>query len=86
MEIVHNETQFNRYINEAVDGIWFGTGVLLTDTFKMQQKLTLIVCATVTNILVCGIMEHIEEAGIHSGDSACVLPAHGLFGFLNHRN
>jgi len=30
------------------------------------------------NVFVCGIMEHIEEAGIHSGDSACSLPAHSL--------
>jgi carbamoyl-phosphate synthase large subunit len=31
-------------------------------------------CDTGGNVLVCGVMEHIEEAGIHSGDSACVLP------------
>ena len=31
-----------------------------------------------SQIMICGIMEHIEEAGIHSGDSACVLPPHTL--------
>src|SRR5467141_923380 len=30
------------------------------------------------NVLIAGIMEHIEEAGVHSGDSSCVLPAHSL--------
>ncbi|MEM1287725.1 MAG: carbamoyl-phosphate synthase large subunit [Pseudomonadota bacterium] len=36
------------------------------------------VLADATNVEVCGIMEHIEEAGIHSGDSACALPPHTL--------
>ncbi len=31
-----------------------------------------------TDVFICGVMEHIEEAGIHSGDSACALPAHSL--------
>ena len=30
------------------------------------------------DVFVCGVMEHIEEAGIHSGDSACSLPPHSL--------
>ena len=34
--------------------------------------------ATAENVLIAGIMEHIEEAGVHSGDSSCVLPPHSL--------
>ena len=30
------------------------------------------------NVLIAGIMEHIEEAGVHSGDSSCVLPPHSI--------
>ena len=30
------------------------------------------------NVLIAGVMEHIEEAGVHSGDSSCVLPAHSI--------
>lgn len=77
MEIVHNETQFNRYINEAV--IVSGSAPVLIDSYLQNATEVDVDCLCDGNdILVCGIMEHIEEAGIHSGDSACSLPAHSL--------
>ena len=38
------------------------------------------------NVFVAGIMQHIEEAGIHSGDSACSLPPVSIKSFFNKRN
>ncbi|MGH3099596.1 MAG: carbamoyl-phosphate synthase large subunit, partial [Thermoleophilia bacterium] len=66
-------------INGAGDPIHRGTGPLrpvLVDRF-LEDAVEVDVdalCDAGGQVLVCGVMEHIEEAGIHSGDSACVLP------------
>ncbi|MEL6750537.1 MAG: carbamoyl-phosphate synthase large subunit, partial [Pseudomonadota bacterium] len=74
MEIVRDDAQFERYINEAV--VVSGDTPVLIDTY-LTNAIELDVdclCDADGNAVVCGIMEHIEEAGIHSGDSACTLP------------
>jgi carbamoyl-phosphate synthase large subunit len=77
MEIVHNEQQFERYITEAV--VVSGSAPVLIDGYLQDAIEVDVDClADGKSSHVCGIMEHIEEAGIHSGDSACSLPTHTL--------
>ncbi len=77
MEIVRDDQQFERYINEAV--IVSGDTPVLIDTYLTNAIEVDVDClCDGRDVFVCGIMEHIEEAGIHSGDSACSLPSHSL--------
>ena len=77
MEIVHDTAQLERYITEAV--VVSGKSPVLID-FYLSDAIEVDVDALADgkDVFVCGIMEHIEEAGIHSGDSACSLPPHSL--------
>ena len=74
MEIVRDDAQFERYITEAVDVS--GDTPVLIDTYLTNAIEVDVdcLCDAEGNAVVAGIMEHIEEAGIHSGDSACTLP------------
>ncbi len=74
MEIVRDDTQFERYITEAV--VVSGDTPVLIDTYLTNAIEVDVdcLCDADGNAVVAGIMEHIEEAGIHSGDSACTLP------------
>ncbi|MEO0328181.1 MAG: carbamoyl-phosphate synthase large subunit [Pseudomonadota bacterium] len=77
MEIVRSDTGFERYINEAV--VVSGDTPVLIDSYLSGAIEVDVDCiCDGENVKVCGIMEHIEEAGIHSGDSACSLPTHSL--------
>lgn len=77
MEIVRDDAQFERYINEAV--IVSGASPVLIDSYLTNATEVDVDCLSDgEDTFVCGIMEHIEEAGIHSGDSACSLPPHSL--------
>lgn len=77
MEIVHDDNQFERYINEAV--VVSGKSPVLIDTYLTNAIEVDVDCLCDGTLAeVCGIMEHIEEAGIHSGDSACSLPSRTL--------
>jgi carbamoyl-phosphate synthase large subunit len=77
MEIVHDAAGLNRYIRRAV--IVSGTSPVLIDRY-LQNAIEVDVDAVADGeeVYVAGIMEHIEEAGIHSGDSACSLPPYSL--------
>ncbi len=77
MEIVHDVGQLDRYIAEAV--VVSGTSPVLIDSYLSDAiEVDVDALADGRDVFVCGIMEHIEEAGIHSGDSACSLPPHSL--------
>ena len=77
MEIVRSDTGFERYINEAV--VVSGDTPVLIDSYLSGATEVDVDCLSDgKSVKVCGIMEHIEEAGIHSGDSACSLPTHSL--------
>jgi carbamoyl-phosphate synthase large subunit len=77
MEIVRDESQFERYVTQAV--VVSGTSPVLIDGYLADAiEVDVDAISDGTDVFVCGIMEHIEEAGIHSGDSACSLPAHSL--------
>ncbi|MDH5452344.1 MAG: carbamoyl-phosphate synthase large subunit, partial [Paracoccaceae bacterium] len=77
MEIVRDMDQLKRYITSAVTVS--GKNPVLLDSY-LQNAIEVDVDALSdgTNVHVAGIMEHIEEAGVHSGDSACCLPPHSL--------
>ena len=77
MEIVHNDTQLKRYVREAV--IVSGDNPVLIDQYlKSAIEVDVDALCDGDDVFVAGIMEHIEEAGIHSGDSACALPPYSL--------
>ena len=77
MEIVRDEEHFERYINEAV--VVSGKSPVLLDHYLSDAvEIDVDALCDGKDVFVCGIMEHIEEAGIHSGDSACTLPSHSL--------
>ena len=73
MEIVYDDNELEEYMKEAVKVS--KEHPILVDKF-LEDSIELDVDALCDgeDVYVCGIMEHIEEAGIHSGDSACVIP------------
>jgi carbamoyl-phosphate synthase large subunit len=77
MEIVRDANHLDRYINEAV--IVSGKSPVLID-YYLRDAIEVDVDALCDgkDVVICGIMEHIEEAGVHSGDSACSLPPYSL--------
>ncbi len=77
MQIVHSMDELERYINVAVK-VSNDCPVLLDRYLKSAIELDVDALCDGTDVYVSGIMEHIEEAGVHSGDSACVLPPHSL--------
>ena len=77
MEIVHSMDELKQYINIAVK-VSGDSPVLLDRYLKSAIELDVDALCDGKDVYVSGIMEHIEEAGIHSGDSACVLPPHSL--------
>ena len=77
MEIVRDEAQLKRYISEAV--IVSGDSPVLLDSYLAGAvELDVDALCDGTDVHVAGIMQHIEEAGVHSGDSACSLPPYSL--------
>ncbi|MGD1880628.1 MAG: carbamoyl-phosphate synthase large subunit [Kiloniellaceae bacterium] len=77
MEIVHNPERLERYIATAVKVS--GKNPVLIDSYLREAvEVDVDAVADGTDVFVAGVMEHIEEAGIHSGDSACSLPPYSL--------
>ncbi len=77
MEIVHDATQLERYMREAV--VVSGSSPVLIDRYLSDAiEVDVDALSDGKDVFITGIMEHIEEAGIHSGDSACSLPPHSL--------
>lgn len=77
MEIVHGMDDLKRYIATAVK-VSGDSPVLLDRYLNSAIEIDVDALADGKDVYVTGIMEHIEEAGVHSGDSACVLPPHSL--------
>src|SRR6202012_4428780 len=77
MEIVYDKTALHRYMREAVRVS--GENPVLIDRYLNDAIEVDVDCiADGESVYVAGVMEHIEEAGIHSGDSACSLPPYSL--------
>ncbi|HPE24312.1 carbamoyl-phosphate synthase large subunit, partial [Albidovulum sp.] len=77
MEIVRDMDQLRRYITTAVD-VSGKNPVLLDSYLSGAIEVDVDALSDGASVHVAGIMEHIEEAGVHSGDSACCLPPHSL--------
>src|SRR5262249_49994548 len=77
MEIVYDEASMERYVKVAIEA---SPGrPILVDKFLEQAVEVDVDCLSDGNrVVIGGVMQHIEEAGVHSGDSACVIPPHSL--------
>ncbi len=77
MQIVYKENELKEYISEVFN--FFGKNPILIDKFLNDAvEVDVDAISDGNTIFIAGIMEHIEEAGIHSGDSACSLPPYSL--------
>jgi len=77
MEIVHSEDQLKKYINEAV--VVSGSSPVLIDSYLRDAiEVDIDTLSDGKDFYIAGILEHIEEAGVHSGDSACSMPPFSL--------
>ena len=77
MEIVYNEKELRRYMDEAVK-VSNDSPVLLDRFLDDAVEVDVDAICDGEDVLIGGIMQHIEQAGIHSGDSACSLPPYNL--------
>jgi carbamoyl-phosphate synthase large subunit len=77
MEIVHERGDLERYMTEAVK-VSHESPVLLDRFLNDAIEIDIDAISDGENVVVGGIMEHIEQAGVHSGDSACSLPPYSI--------
>ncbi|HUZ12222.1 MAG TPA: carbamoyl-phosphate synthase large subunit [Caulobacteraceae bacterium] len=77
MEIVRDEEHLARYIQSAVE-VSGAAPVLIDAYLSRATEVDVDVLSDGESVFVAGVMEHIEEAGVHSGDSACSLPPFSL--------
>ena len=77
MEIVHEKKDLNRYMREAVK-VSHDSPVLLDKFLNNAVEVDVDAISDGEDVVVGGIMEHIEQAGVHSGDSACSLPPYSV--------
>ncbi len=77
MEIVHDDVELRTYITEAVR-VSRKHPVLIDRFLQNAVEIDVDAACDGESVLIGGIMEHIEEAGVHSGDSACVIPPQSL--------
>ena len=77
MEIVHGQAELSRYMTEAVS-VSNDSPVLLDRFLNDAIEVDVDAICDGEDVVIGGIMEHIEEAGVHSGDSACSLPPFSL--------
>jgi carbamoyl-phosphate synthase large subunit len=84
MEIVYQEEDLRRYMREAVQ-VSNDSPVLLDRFLDDAVEVDVDALADGEQVLIGGIMEHIEQAGVHSGDSACSLPPYTLSAELQDR-
>jgi carbamoyl-phosphate synthase large subunit len=77
MEIVHEPRDLERYMREAVK-VSNDSPVLLDRFLNDACEVDVDALCDGDEVLIGGVMEHIEQAGVHSGDSACSLPPYSL--------
>src|SRR5437762_11214460 len=81
MEIVHEQRDLERYMRDAVK-VSNDFPVLLDRFLNDALEVDVDAVSDGKQVIVAGIMEHIEQAGVHSGDSACSLPSFSLSAHL----
>lgn len=77
MELVYNERELRRYLHDAVK-VSNDSPVLLDHFLDDAIEVDVDAVSDGQDVMIGGIMEHIEQAGVHSGDSCCSLPPHSL--------
>jgi len=77
MDIVHDASELERYVTEAVK-VSNDSPVLLDRFLDHAIEVDVDAIADGQSVIIAGVMEHIEEAGVHSGDSSCSLPVFSL--------
>ena len=77
MVIVYNQESLRKYMDQAV-AVSSARPVLIDDFLDNAVEVDVDCIADGETVVIGGIMEHVEQAGIHSGDSACVIPTHTL--------
>ncbi|MBW0454168.1 MAG: carbamoyl-phosphate synthase large subunit [Candidatus Kinetoplastibacterium crithidii] len=77
MEIVHEQNDLERYMRDAVK-VSNDSPVLLDRFLNHATEVDVDCLSDGSNFFIAGVMEHIEQAGVHSGDSACSLPPYSL--------
>jgi carbamoyl-phosphate synthase large subunit len=77
MDIVHGEEELRRYMRDAVQ-VSNDSPVLLDRFLDHAKEVDVDAICDGEDVLIGGIMEHIEQAGVHSGDSACSIPPYSL--------
>ncbi|MFM8284191.1 MAG: carbamoyl-phosphate synthase large subunit [Planctomycetaceae bacterium] len=77
MEICYDRQQFDRYVAEAF-AVAQGQPVLIDRFLEDAIEVDVDCLSDGARVVIAGVMEHIEEAGVHSGDSACCIPPHTL--------
>jgi carbamoyl-phosphate synthase large subunit len=84
MEIVYNEDELQRYMKNAVK-VSNDSPVLLDRFLDDAIEVDVDAICDGKEVLIGGIMEHIEQAGVHSGDSACAIPPYSLSNEIQDR-
>jgi len=79
MEICYDRSQLDMYVKEAFIAAQ-GQPVLIDRFLEDAIEVDVDCICDGTDVIVAGVMEHIEEAGVHSGDSACAIPPYSLPG------
>lgn len=77
MEIVYREEDLKRYLQQAVE-VSNDSPVLIDKFLNNAIEVDVDAICDGTDVMIAGIMEHVEQAGVHSGDSACTLPPFSL--------
>jgi len=77
MEICYDETSLKRYVGKAME-VTPGKPILIDKFLESAIEVDVDCLSDGTRTIIGGVMQHIEEAGVHSGDSACVIPPHSL--------
>ncbi len=74
MRVVRSETELETYLREVYSAVEGSPSILLDQFLEGALELDVDCLCDGVHVVIAGVMEHIEAAGIHSGDSACVLP------------
>ena len=75
MRVVHSQLELETYLTEVYASVEGKPSILLDQFLEGALELDVDCLSDGQRVVVAGVMEHIEAAGIHSGDSACILPA-----------
>ncbi|CAL4319428.1 Carbamoyl-phosphate synthase large chain [Buchnera aphidicola (Thelaxes suberi)] len=87
MEILHNTKELNQYFkkNMQINNNISNNSILLDQYLDNATEIDVDAVCDGENVLIGGIMEHIEQAGIHSGDSACSLPTYTISDIIKEK-